>query len=69
MTESADSNASGEVTIAVNPNLRSSPANNAIVKTTDVEFIVTILSRSKFETAVPPNMYGDYQVTFGEALL
>lgn len=69
VVQSADSNGTGEVTILVNPNLRSSPANNALVRTTDVKFVVTILDRSRFESAQPPNLFADYQVTFGEALL
>lgn len=69
VVQSADSNGTGEVTVLVNPNLRSSPADNALVTTTDVEFVVTILDRSRFESAQPPNLFADYQVTFGEALL
>ncbi len=65
----ADSNASGEVTIPLNPPLRSSPANNALVKTTDVEFTVAIFSRSKFEPTHAPTAYGGYKLRFVEALL
>jgi hypothetical protein len=45
VTATADSDGAGEVTISVNPPLRSSPANTAIVKTTDVDFIGTIMGR------------------------
>ena len=69
VTATADSNGSGEVTIEVNPPLRSSPANNAVVKTTDVDFIGTIMARSKFEPNQAPTSYGGYSVRVEEALL
>ncbi len=69
VTATADSDGAGEVTIKVNPPLRSSPANNAIVKTTDVDFIGTIMGRSRFEPTGAPTSYGSYQIRVEEALL
>ena len=69
VTATADSDGSGEVTIEVNPPLRSSPANNAVVKTTDVDFIGTIMTRSKFEPNAAPTSYGGYSIRVEEALL
>ena len=69
VTATAASNAAGEVLVRLNPPLRSTPADNAPVATTGVQFQVTILDRSRFEAARPPNLYGGYRVTFAEALL
>ncbi len=69
VTATADSNGSGEVLIGVNPPLRTSPANNAIVKTTDVDFIGTIMGRSRFEPNRAPTSYGGYQIRVEESLL
>ena len=69
VTATADSNGAGEVTIGLNPPLRTSPANNAIVKTTDVDFRGTIMGRSKFEGTGAPTSYAGYRVKLAEALL
>jgi hypothetical protein len=63
------SNASGEVTIPLNPPLRSTPANNAIVKTTDVEFVGTIMGRSRFEGTGAPTSYAGLRIRIEESLL
>ncbi len=69
VTKTADSNAAGEVDIEVNPPLRTSPANNALVLTTDVEFIGTIMGRSRFEPNDAPTSYSGYEIRVEEALL
>ena len=69
VTATADSNASGEVLVRVNPPLRTSPANNAVVNTTDVTFIGTIMGRSRFEPTRAPTSYGGLSIRVEESLL
>ncbi len=69
VTATADSNGSGEVLIGVNPPLRSSPANNAIVKTDEVDFIGTIMGRSRFEPNRAPTSYAGMNIRVEESLL
>jgi len=69
VTETKGSDASGEVRIKVNPPLRTSPADNAIVKTTDVDFVGTIMGRSQFEPTDAPTSYGGYKIRVEESLL
>jgi hypothetical protein len=69
VTETADSDGAGVVTIKVNPPLRTSPADNAIVKTTDVQFLAVIMGRSKFEPTGAPTSYSGLKIRVEECLL
>lgn len=67
VTAAAGSNASGEVTIPINPPLRQSPANNAAVTTTGVQYTVTIMAKSRFPRG-RVIYYADLTVVLTEAL-
>lgn len=68
VTEDAGSNGSGEVNITINPPLRESPANNAAVTTTNVNFRITLMSRSQFEGSLAPAYYTGLRAVFTEVL-
>ncbi len=67
--DDASSNGSGQATINITPNLRVSPANDAVITRTGVAYRVAILRRSKFEPPKSPMYFVGMGVTFMEAFL
>lgn len=65
----AGSNGLGDVTIPLSFPLRASPADNAAVTNTGVKFTATVVAVPQFVGSVSPSYYGDYTVTFSEALI
>ena len=64
----ANSNGSGQVTIPIVPNLRSSPADDAAVATTDVEFSTIIWNKVRFPQSASPAWFIGLDVIFAEFL-
>lgn len=67
--DDANSDGAGNATINITPNLRVSPANNAVITRTGVAYRITILRRSQFERSASPLYYTGLSVTFMEAFL
>lgn len=68
VTENAASDGVGAATLKITPPLRKSPADDAPVETTDVEFRVVISARSELEPSSLPELTRGPSVTFTEAL-
>lgn len=66
--EAANSDAGGNATLKVTPDLRKSPADLAAVTTTGVTFKAMIWARSKHEATRSIDYYGNFQVTMTELL-
>ncbi len=67
--DDVNSDGGGNATINITPNLRVSPAENAVITDTGVTYRVFILRRSKFERSRSPLYYIGVSVTFMEAFL
>lgn len=64
----AGSNGLGQVTIPIIPNLRVSPADNAAVTLTGVQFRCVLWTRSQFNRSRSPHYYAGMEITLVEAL-
>ncbi len=67
--DDASSNGTGQATINITPNLRVSPANNAVITNSGVTYRIFILRRSQFEKSKSPGYYTGMSATFMEAFL
>lgn len=65
----ASSNGSGQATLNLVPNLRVSPANDAVITTTGVTYRVIIMGRSRFEGSRAPDYFAGMTVIFTEMFL
>ena len=64
-----NSDGGGAAIIPITPNLRVSPATNAVITNSNVTFRVAILRRSQFERSKSPLYFTGMEVTFIEAFL
>lgn len=69
LSEDADSNGAGEVSLVLHTSLRLSPADNAPVTKDGVVFRATIIGRSQFEGSRSPNYFAGLEIIIGEALI
>ncbi len=65
----ASSNGTGQATLNLVPNLRVSPANDAVITRTGVTYRVIIMGRSRFEPSRAPDYFAGMTVIFTEMFL
>ncbi len=69
VVDDASSDGIGDVSINISPNLRKSPADNAVVTTTGALFKAIIVTRSKFESSQTPAYFAGMRLVITEALV
>ena len=66
--EALSSNGSGQATMNIIPPLRKSPANNAVLTLSNIDFQLILISKSRHSSARPPSAYGNFMCEFAELL-